>query len=299
MTSKYLTVFTPTYNRAHLLEKCYQSLLGQEDDNFLWLIIDDGSNDYTEKLVNRWINECEKFEIRYIRKENGGLHTAYNTAIDHMDTELCVCCDSDDYMSPGSIKEIVNFWKRNKSSDLAGIIGLDCLQDGSILGDLLPDIKTINLIDLLAGKYLINNGDRKLVIRTDLFKSVYPQPSYEGEKNFNPHYMHLQISMTHDFLVLNKPLCIVDYQSDGMSSNMYRQYFNSPKSFMKIRELYLSFSNTPLSFRIRNSIHYFSSAFISSDLKRAMKNKNAKLKPLTVVLGYFLSLRIRSKNKRV
>ena len=48
------TVFTPTYNRAHTLERVYKSLRKQDSSLFEWLIIDDGSNDKTSELVEKF-----------------------------------------------------------------------------------------------------------------------------------------------------------------------------------------------------------------------------------------------------
>lgn len=51
---KRITVFTPTYNRAHLLHTCYESLLRQTNQEFKWLVIDDGSTDNTKAVVEKW-----------------------------------------------------------------------------------------------------------------------------------------------------------------------------------------------------------------------------------------------------
>lgn len=65
------TVFTPTYNRAHLLPRAYDSLRKQTFRDFEWLIVDDGSTDDTETLVKQWQQEAE-FPIRYYRQEKQG-----------------------------------------------------------------------------------------------------------------------------------------------------------------------------------------------------------------------------------
>ena len=83
-----LTVFTPAYNRAHTLHRCYESLCRQKCKQFKWLIIDDGSSDNTKELVESWIKEDSGFEIIYHYKENGGMHTAHNAAYQLIDTEL-------------------------------------------------------------------------------------------------------------------------------------------------------------------------------------------------------------------
>lgn len=291
-----ITVFTPTYNRAELLNRCYESMRSQTCKDFIWMIIDDGSTDCTREYVRAWLKETQEFEIRYLYKENGGLHTAYNEAIAHMDTELCVCIDSDDYMPDQAIERILSFWELNGSEEVAGIVGLDYTLDGKVIGDLLPQQKTVNLIDLLTGKYRIVNGDRTNVVRTALYKQFAPMKVFPGEKNFNPHYMHLQISREYDFLVLNENLRYVEYQTAGMSNSILKQYLNSPNSFAEIRKLYLSFPDTSLKFRFRHSIHLASSCILAGNAVRAVRESPHKmLAAFAMPLGWLLSLYIRYK----
>ena len=74
MNKASITVFTPTYNRAHTLIRTYESLVRQTCKDFIWLIIDDGSIDNTLESVESWKKNSNGFEIRYIYKENGGMH---------------------------------------------------------------------------------------------------------------------------------------------------------------------------------------------------------------------------------
>lgn len=262
-----LTIFTPTYNRAYCLKNGYQALLNQTNKDFIWLIIDDGSTDNTRELVKEWKNYDNGFEIRYIYKENGGLHTGYNVAIENIDTELSVCIDSDDYMPNDAVEKILSFWREYGNESYAGIAALDCYENGEIIGDPFPEQKTINILDVTLGKYNYVNGDRKLVVRTELYKQVAPMPSFDNEKNFNPHLMHLKISEKYDFLVYNTVLCVVEYQEDGMSNGIFKQYLNSPKSFAAMRKYMLSLPDTSFKFRMRHAIHYVSSSIISRNIQ--------------------------------
>ena len=287
-----ITVFTPTFNRRDCLKRCYESLMRQTDKRFLWMIIDDGSTDGTGENVEDWKKTDNGFKIEYHYKENGGLHTGYNEAIKYANTELMVCIDSDDYMSDGAIERILKFWDEDGSLEYAGIAGLDIFADGKNVGDLLPSVHNINLIDLLVNKYHIHTGDIKLVVRTDLYKSVAPMPTFNGEKNFNPHYMHLQISENYDFLVLNEPLCVIEYQESGMSNNILKQYYNSPNSFAETRRLYLGFDNVPKLFLFRHSIHYVSSCILAGK-KRIVNSAPKKIYalaayPFGVVLAHYI-----------
>lgn len=257
-----ITVFTPTYNRAYCLHNGYEALCRQSLKDFLWIVVDDGSTDNTKELVESWMKNDNGFEIQYIYKQNGGLASGYNTAIAAAETELCVCIDSDDYLPDNAIEIIVDFWKKNKSKKYAGIVGLDFTPEGKVIGDPLPNIKSISLIDLLIGKYKLKNGDRKHVVRTDLYKKYGPMPEFPDERDFNPQWLHLNISKDYEYLVLNENLCYVDYQNDGMTTTVFKQYLRSPKSFRTMRLLDLSL-DAPFRYLAKKTIHYVSSCILS------------------------------------
>ena len=296
MDKPILTVFTPAYNRADVLTRCDESMCKQTNKNFIWMIVDDGSTDNTREISESWVKNTKDFQVIYIYKENGGLHTAYNTAIANIDTELCVCIDSDDFMPDNAVGLILDFWKKNGSDKYAGIVGLDFDMDGNVIGDMLPDIKSVNLIGLFTRKYNIVNGDRTNVVRTELYKKYAPMKVFKGEKNFNPHYMHLQISEEYDFLVLNENLRFVDYQETGMTNSMLKQYRSSPNSFAEIRKLYLSFKDTSLKFKIKHSIHLASSCILAKKTMSSIKDNPYKLlSVIALPFGFALSLIVRCK----
>ena len=80
-----------------------------------------------------------KISIRYIYQQNQGMHGAHNTAYRNIDTELNTCIDSDDYMPDDAVETIINFWKAHGSDKYAGIIGLDCTENGNIIGTSFPE----------------------------------------------------------------------------------------------------------------------------------------------------------------
>ena len=133
-----LTIFTPTYNRAHTLPRTYESLCRQNCKNFIWLIVDDGSADKTAELVRDWQSRDNGFEIQYIYKENGGMHTAHNAAYANIHTELNTCIDSDDMLAVGAVEKILRKWAEIKDKGYAGIVGLDADFEGKIIGKDFP-----------------------------------------------------------------------------------------------------------------------------------------------------------------
>ena len=178
-----------------------------------------------------------------------------------MDTELSICIDSDDYLTDDCIGTVLKFWDEHRAEDIAGFIGLDIRPDGSIIGGLLPDTKTVDPLWLTE----LDAGDRKYVIRNDCYRKVYPMPVFAGEKNFNPHYLVLKLCRDYKFLVLNKPLCVVNYQPDGMSANIFRQYRNSPNSFAQYRKVIMENPNTSFPYLLKTTIHYVSSSILSQN----------------------------------
>ena len=186
-----LTIFTPAYNRAHTLPRTYDSLCGQSCKNFIWLIIDDGSTDNTAELVRDWQNCDNGFEIQYIYKENGGMHTAHNAAYANIRTELNTCIDSDDIMADGAVEKILSKWDAVRDKGYAGVVGLNADFDGRIIGKgFSPDMTETTI----SGYYAAGGaGDKKLVYRTDVITAYPEYPVFDGEKYVSLSYKYLLI----------------------------------------------------------------------------------------------------------
>ncbi len=292
-----ITIFTPTYNRAHTLGRTYQSLCNQTCKDFEWLIIDDGSTDDTAQLAKSWA-KGQKISIRYIYKENGGLYTGYNTAYANIDSELCVCIDSDDYMPNDAVEKIIRCWRERGSSKYAGLMGLDYHLDNTPIGGYFPtELKEVWFMDLYIQKLHI--GDTKPVLRTELLKEVAPMEGFPGEKNFNPVYMMMKVCDKYPLLLLNENLCYVDYQtgSDSMSAGIWKQYMNSPRSFQKQRILEMQLKHNTWRNRLRVAIHYVASSIIAHD-RHWLRHSPLKFLTLCAMpFGVALYLLIRYKTK--
>ena len=294
---KTLTVFTPAYNRAHTLPRTYTSLLSQKNRDFVWLIVDDGSTDGTGGLVREWMNADNGFEIKYIRKENGGMHTAHNTAYENIDTELNVCIDSDDILAENAVEIILSEWKRVRSTGVAGLIGLDADFDGNIIGTAFPDGITETT---LSGFYANGGrGDKKLVYRTDIIKSVPPYPVFDGEKYVALAYKYLLVDQKYKMAVINRVLCNVEYQPDGSSNTMWRQYLTNPRGFAFWRKACMTCPTSRKRLFI-DCVHYCSSSIIARDKDYV---RNSPRKGLTIAaapFGAILSVitQIKAKGRR-
>ena len=119
-----ITVFTPTYNRAYIIETLYRSLQRQSFRDFEWLIVDDGSSDNTEEVVARWQLEGNDFPIRYYKKENGGKCRAINYGVDRAQGKLFFNVDSDDYLTDDALEKVAA-WVETLPRDgsFCGVVG--------------------------------------------------------------------------------------------------------------------------------------------------------------------------------
>ncbi|MBR9853715.1 MAG: glycosyltransferase family 2 protein [Algicola sp.] len=290
---KTITVFTPTYNRAYCLDKCYNSLVNQTNKDFIWLIIDDGSTDNTKALVEGWINES-KISIKYHYKSNGGMHTGHNSAYALVETPLNVCIDSDDYMPDNAIEIILKNWEKIKDKpNYAGIVGLDADPDGNIIGTKIPEeLKETTLYDVY-NKYKVT-GDKKLVLRTDVVKRYPPYPTFSGERFVPLGYLYLLIDQDFVLFPINEILCNVEYMTDGSSLNILKQYRRHPRGFAFSRKERMKLSKS-LKVKFKNAIHYVSSSIFIKNWKFISESPSKLLTILAIPSGILLNIYIRFK----
>lgn len=291
---KLLTIFTPAYNRAHTIGRTYQSLLNQTCKDFLWLIVDDGSTDGTKNLVEGWIRE-NKIPITYIYQENQGMHGAHNTAYKNITTELNTCIDSDDWMPHDAVEKIINAWKEHSHEKYAGIIGLDQTADGKLIGTNFPE----NLKETtLQGFYEAGGqGDKKLVYRTDIIKQYPEYPLFKGERYVGLAYKYMLIDQDWKLITLNEPLVTVEYQLEGSSFSMYKQYWNNPKGFAFFRKTEMICTKS-LKRQFIVCAHYVSSSIISKNWGFIKESPKKMMTIIATPLGLGLYLFIRRKVKK-
>ena len=207
------TVFTPTYNRAATLHRVYESLRPQTFRDFEWLIVDDGSQDNTAELVQRWQTEAG-FPIRYVKKPNGGKHTAFNRGVQAAHGELLLTLDSDDACLPHSLERLAARWEEISEADRSRYAGITVLcrdEQGNTVGDEFPaDTYDSTTFDL---HYRLGiSGEKWGFVRTALLRR-HPYPEYAGERHVPPGYVWLRLGHTHLTRYVNEALRIY-YSSD-------------------------------------------------------------------------------------
>ena len=214
-----VTVFTPTYNRAHTLNRLYQSLLRQTCINFEWIVINDGSSDNTDDVIKTMIEDKEKkFKITYKKVKNGGKHRAINKAVSMAKGELFFIVDSDDYLTDDAIAIIIDK-ERELPQNYAGLGFNRAYTNGIISGKTFSDVNEyIDCKTTERRKYNIL-GDKAEVWRTDILKQ-FPFPSFNGENYISENVVWCQISKAgYPLRWYNKVIYVGDYLEDGLTKS--------------------------------------------------------------------------------
>lgn len=231
---KFLTIFTPTYNRAFILPKLYESLKNQTDQNFVWLVVDDGSTDETKVLVREFQKE-NKIEIRYVFQENKGKHFAVNSGLRQTETEFFCVIDSDDFLAENAVGEMkILSEKISGKDDTAGFTFIRFSQNTNF------DPLKYGSKEWLSEKKIIYDwefpGEMIFCLKTKIYQQFY-FPEFSGEK-FCPESLVLRrIERKFKILVTDKVLAFGEYLEDGLMKNFYQLLLKSPKSsLLNIRE---------------------------------------------------------------
>lgn len=109
------SIITPTFNRAHTIERTIKSVLQQKYDNFEMIIIDDGSTDNTYSIIEKYLSDPR---IRYIGpNKNGGVNVARNIGLKHVsnDVDWITFLDSDDEFFPDALQKMEQTIIKNKN----------------------------------------------------------------------------------------------------------------------------------------------------------------------------------------
>ena len=251
----FLTVFTPVYNRAYIIKQLYNSLCRQTCKDFEWLVVDDGSTDNIDNLINSFIKE-DKINIRFFKQTNGGKHRAINYGVKEAKGKMFFIVDSDDYLTDDAVE-----WIKKEShvilnnTSFAGIIGCRCHRDLSpITRGFINDVIDSNTLDLRFKHHIV--GDMAEVIKTDVLRK-FTFPEIEGEK-FCPEAMVWDRIAHNDYVfrVINKPIYFCEYLDDGLTSAIVKVRTNSPITTC-LYYSQLSNLNIPLKQKIKAAINYW------------------------------------------
>ena len=255
------TVFTPTFNRAHTLHRVFDSLVAQTHRDFEWIVVDDGSSDGTQQLIQQW-KAIADFPILYTLQPNSGKHIAFNKGVALAQGDLFLPIDSDDAFLPDALEKMLYWWQQIPAPDRAqftGVVTLCQYENGDICGDLFAKHPLdTNALDL-SHKYK-KRGECWGFHRTEVLKQ-YPFPADKAVRFVPENIVWDAIANRYKIRCINEPLRIF-YQDSGnqitkadpkkkalvkdyflqMLNRDLRYFFDDPLTFIKWAVLYVRYS---------------------------------------------------------
>lgn len=249
MKHPFITILTPTYNRASLLPRLFDSLLRQTNKDFEWIVVDDGSTDDTREVVANLKEKCGgAFPLGYVYKANGGKHMAINIGAERARGELLFIADSDDLLTDDALETVANSWHDiSDDKSFAGIAGLDITMDTrEVIGSGLPQEHIdCNAIDIRYRHHV--TGDMKEVFRTEVLRE-FPFPEFTGERFCPEQLVWFRMARRYRLRYINKPIYIADYQPDGITAGITRARMRNPSASMLT---YAELTECPVPFLVK------------------------------------------------
>ena len=228
-----LYIVTPTYNRGKELKKLYSSLNGQTDKNFVWLVVDDGSEYGTGELFQEWIQE-NSITIEYYYKANGGKHTAYNYALEIMGKEgYHVVVDSDDWL----VETAVAIFRRDIINDI-DIVGTVYPKGEKIKNEI--DSVLLSIVDLRIKYKIIETC---ILIKNELIHD-YRFPTFDGEKFMSEEVLYIYLDEIGKFRFRNYEVYHFEYLEGGLTNNLFSLWLKNPKGTLYFLEQRKNFIKT-------------------------------------------------------
>ena len=222
-----ISIITPVYNRVKELIRLYNSLCNQTNSNFIWIIVDDGSKESINLLIDRWKKQA-KFKITLIVQSNQGKMHAYKHAVQHLSTPWSLVVDSDDTVS----KEMISILYKNIDSvsrkDECGMVfprqlGVD--SDEILLWKKLP-----SKINIIALRYQYNIQESAILIKTDYLKKAFCSLQLPNETFISEEILYNELMTQGSFTVKTNLFYFGEYQDDGLTNHLFKLWLDNPES---------------------------------------------------------------------
>lgn len=296
MAAPFLTIFTPTYNRAHTLPRLFESLKRQTTMDFEWLVIDDGSIDSTSALFEIWLNEDVGFAIRYYKVENGGKNRAINIALKLASGQAFMILDSDDKLTEDSaqfaidkIHEICGF------PDFIGISGRKGdFYNQRPLGyadDKYARDGYVDCTNIERSKYGLTLDMAEVFITEKIRK--YTFKVWKNEKFVPEEVVWNQMALDgYKIRWYNKVTYLCEYQPEGMTVAIWSLFDENPMGYAMMFNSRLYFASN-IKLIIYYVLQYISCCLVANEIRQVMRCRRRCLALILLPCGWLLSLRRR------
>lgn len=293
-----ISVLTPTYNRANLLNKLYESLVKNSEYGveIEWLIMNDGSTDNTDFVVKNFIEE-NKINIKYFKQENQGKMIAINNLVDKANGDLIVDCDSDDYFTDNAFGIIKEEYEKNKNEkNIYTLCFLKYNTNGENMGKMFSNKKT-TMFNLYFKEG--ETGEKALVFFSEIRKKFRHKLEH-NERFVTEARMYHEMDEKYQMICINKSIMICEYQEEGYTQNIIKQFKENPYGYYEYFKEILKRNMHGVKFnkRLYTLKHYILFSYLTQNYQsKTIKSiTNKCLYYILLIPGVIKSLNIKFKN---
>jgi glycosyltransferase involved in cell wall biosynthesis len=250
-----VSVIIQTYNRKEFLPEALESAFSQTFKDYEVVVIDDGSQDGTDKFMAEYLKNCQH-DIRYIFQKNQGIPLARNRGINECKGQYIAFLDSDDLFMPEKLAKCVAFLDQNPDY---GMVYTDLFlvdEKGNILESWFQSKKEFSqgniYRNLLKECFIIPTSS---VIRTEVFKKI---GYFDPEIYFcNDYDLWIRISRHFKIGLIKEPLVKWRQHNQNASKNFKATAQDNIKIFSKQLNIKDQDSFSRMLLRKKLSINHF------------------------------------------
>ena len=223
-----VSIYTCVYNGESTIHRVFESMKSLDYPNIEHIIINDGSTDHTDELIQEYIQQVP-FLVKYHKKENGGKHTALNVAWSLAEGEFMICLDADDRLLPNAATYLVNAYYQipeDIRDEYWCVHGRCVTQNGEFVGNRYPeDINDVHWREALE-KAKQCPGD-KLGLQVTKYLCQYRFPEVKGVSHIAESIVWNQINKVYGTWFTNEVLRIyyVDERETLSGKKTKRKHF--------------------------------------------------------------------------
>lgn len=215
-----VSVIVPVYNVENYLRKCLDSLVNQTLKNLEIIVVNDGSKDNSQQIINEFQAKYP-LRIKSFIKENGGLSDARNFGLKHVTGDFIGFVDSDDYVTPEMFEEMLGLAQKHNAEMV--ICNLQKVDENGNVTQEIPQIP--NLPEkIFLKEHLSVFSDMGCFACNKLFKK-----ELFTEKRFKKgvHYEDIQLI----------PQLLLETKVLAQTQSYHYQYFERSNSISKTHNL--------------------------------------------------------------
>lgn len=262
-----IAILTATYNHSNNISTLYKSLVNQTQKNFRWIIVNDGSKDNTENVIEGFLAE-QLINIEYITKNNSGKSSTLNLTFDRIsDDEMVVIVDDDEELDSDAIEKLDVYYEKYYGKGIGVIhfhrrnrLDMKIIANYRVGSDLALDYISFKNSGKNADGYLAYFGYSLKDIRFP----IYPKEKYVG-----PSVLVMRCCETYRMIWAKEVIGTTEYLNDGITKQGRRLRIRNPLGMMKYCECFQN-SKSSIKIRLKYSVMGYAYKSLSKKSKKEL-----------------------------